>query len=167
MSCLGVHFALEQAEVDSLLLLDTDADRLGYLEQVIEERYFAGPRELVAESDKSWDAMHRALSDGTLAPDGGRYPLDHVVLGGRSLYAGDDYIMSLKTPAQVEDIAAALSLVNHDEFRARYDRIQQADYAGQLGDEDFAYTWEWFASVRALYAMAAVVGRAVLFTTDQ
>ncbi len=167
MGCLGVHFALAKPEVDSLLMLEVERERLDYLQSVLEPRYFAGPRDLLAESDKSWDAMHRALADGTLAPEGGAYPLNHVVLGGRSLYAGADYIMSLKTPEQVEDIAAALSLVTHDEFRARYLGIDAQLYAGRLGDEDFACTWDWFQGVRNLYACAAAVGRYVLFTADQ
>jgi hypothetical protein len=52
--------------------------------------------------------MHRTLADGELAWEGGDYPLNHTVLAGRLLYTGDDYIMSLKTPAQMKDVAAAL-----------------------------------------------------------
>jgi hypothetical protein len=36
-----------------------------------------------------------------------------------------------------------------------------------VGDEDFAYTWEWFQDVRRLYQRAAAEGRHVLFTADQ
>jgi hypothetical protein len=40
---------------------------------------------LVFESGNVWDAMHRALSDGTLSSDGGEYSLNHVVLGGQQV----------------------------------------------------------------------------------
>jgi len=110
--------------------------------------------------------MHRALSDGLLSDDGGQYPLNHVVLGGQSLYGRDDYIISLKTPAQVKDVALAAMEITADQFRALYDGIDSEDYGLELTDEDFQYTWEWFQSVRALYQAAASEGRHVLFTVD-
>lgn len=167
MSCLGVHFALTPDDAQALTALENDDDRLEHLTEEIEERYFKGPEAYIAESDKSWDAMHRALSDGTLSSSGGSYPLNHVVLGGTSLYADDDYIMSLKTPAQVRDIAAALAPVDEAEFRRLYNNIDVGDYDGDVSDEDFEYTWGWFAGVRDLYIKAAAEGRFVLFTADQ
>ena len=121
----------------------------------------------MAESDKSWDALHRLLADGNLTWDGGEYPLNHVVLGGRLLYTGDDYIMSLKTVAQVVDIASALEELDEAEFRHRYYNINAKDYDTELNDEDFEYTWSWFQGVRKLYSNAASSQRNVLFTADQ
>jgi len=146
--------------------LPTDDERLEYLQEEIEERYFAESPEYVAESDKSWDAMHRALADGTLTWDGGMYPLNHTVLAGKLLYSRDDYIISLKTPAQVKEIASALQDLTEQSFRKRYDAID-GGYDGELGDEDFEYTWNWLQDVRALYVRAASENRYVLFTADQ
>jgi hypothetical protein len=167
MSCLGVHFALTAEDVASLQALEDEQERLAFLQEEIEERYFAEPRTYVAESDKSWDAMHRALADGKLSWDGGSFPLNHAVLGGELLYAEDDYIMSLKTPEQVQAIATALEALTEPEFRKRYDRIDRKSYDGEIGDEDFEYTWEWFQGVRDLYRRAAAEKRHVLFTADQ
>ncbi|MCR6474650.1 YfbM family protein [Variovorax sp. ZS18.2.2] len=167
MSCLGVHFALTQDDAMALEAIENDDDRLEHLTEEIEERYFKEAEACIAESDKSWDAMHRALSDGTLSSSGGAYPLNHVVLGGTSLYAGDDYIMSLKTPAQVRDIAAALAPIGEAEFRRLYNNIDAEDYDGDVSDDDFEYTWGWFVGVRELYAKASAEGRFVLFTADQ
>jgi hypothetical protein len=75
--------------------------------------------------------------------------------------------MSLKTPAQVKDVATALAGIDEAEFRRRYERIDIASYSGQVGDEDFGYTWDWFQDVRRLYGRAAAEGRYVLFTADQ
>jgi hypothetical protein len=55
--------------------------------------------------------------------------------------------MSLKMPAQVKDVAAALAGLDEAEFRRRYKRIDIACYDGQVGDEDFAYSWDWFQDV--------------------
>src|SRR4051794_675315 len=108
MGCRGVHFALSEAEVEHLRSLPSEKDRLDYIVEDIEDSYFAEREEYLAESDKAWDAIHRALTDGELTWDGGDYPLNYVVLAGELLYTEPDYIMSLKSPEQVRDIAAAL-----------------------------------------------------------
>jgi hypothetical protein len=167
MSCLGVHFALTEKEAAHLRSLDDEQERLAHVQEEIEETYLGEHRDLTAESDKSWDAMHRALSDGQLSWDGGQYPLNHTVLAGEILYTESDYIMSLKTPKQVRDIAAALPAITEEEFRRRYFAIDAKSYGSPLSDEDFRYTWDSFQGVRDLYTRAAQAGRFVLFTADQ
>lgn len=169
MSCLGVHFALSIEDVALLKGLESEEARLEHLQEVIEEEYMSddGPDAMYAESDKAWDAMHRILADGQLTWDGGSYPLNHAVLAGELLYTGSDYIMSLKSPEQVKDIATALAGIDLGMFSDRYRKIDSEDYGFPLTDEDLEYTWEWFQSVRDLYARAAVADRPVLFTADQ
>jgi hypothetical protein len=94
MGCLGVHLALSDPEVEHLRSLPDELDRLDYVVEDLEDAYFDDREEYLAESDKAWDAMHRALTDGQLKWDGGEYPLNHVVLGGELLYTQPDYIMS-------------------------------------------------------------------------
>jgi hypothetical protein len=167
MSCLGVHFALTEKEVAHLRSLSDEQARLDHLKEVIEPAYFEQHPNLMAESDKSWDAMHRALSDGQLSWEGGDYPLNHAVLAGELLYTESDYIISLKTPQQVHDIAAALSTITEADFRLRYFAIDAESYGASLSEEDLSYTWDWFLGVRSLYARAAKEGLFVLFTADQ
>jgi hypothetical protein len=167
MSCLGVHFALTKDEVAHLRSLSDEKGRLEHLKEVIETHYFDEQPDFKAESDKSWDAMHRTLADGKLSWDGGEYPLGHVVLSGELLYTDSDYIISLKTPQQVRDIATVLPNITEAEFRRRYFAIDDDSYGCPLTDEDCGYTWEWFQGVRELYQRAASEGRFVLFTADQ
>lgn len=167
MSCLGVHFALTKDEAAHLRSLTAEQARLDHLQEVIETHYFEEQPDFKTESDKSWDAMHRTLADGQLSWDGGEYPLGHVVLAGELLYTESDYIISLKTPQQVRDIAAALAAITESEFRRRYFAIDADSYGCPLTEEDFGYTWEYFQSVRELYQRAATEGRFVLFTADQ
>jgi len=167
MSCLGVHFALTDKEAAHLRSFTDEQARLDHLQEVIEETYFGDHPDLKAESDKAWDAMHRTLTDGQLTWDGGEYPLSHVVLAGELLYTDADYIMSLKTPRQVRDIAAALPTVTEADFRRRYFALDAKSYGFPLTEEDFRYTWNWFQGVRDLYSRAAKEGRFVLFTADQ
>ena len=167
MSCLGVHFALTEKEVEQLRSLDDEQARLDLLQEEIEENYFSGDKRYVAESDKAWDAMHRTLTDGKLSWDGGKYPLNHVVLAGELLYTESDYIMSLKNPKQVKDVASALGSLRQDDFRKGYFKISPSEYGSPVTEEDFTYTWDWFQNVRELYQRAASEGRFVLFTADQ
>jgi hypothetical protein len=141
MSCLGVHFALTEEDVAALRAIADEQERLSFLQEEIEERYLGDSSAYAAESDKAWDAMHRALSDGRLTWDGGTYPLNHAVLAGEFLYTESDYIMTLKSPAQVRDIANALPSITEARFRAGYDSIDKSSYGFDLTDEDFEYTW--------------------------
>lgn len=167
MSCLGVYFALSDRDVAALLSKASDHERLAFINEDIEPCYVLDQPEYVAECDKSWDAMHRALSDGYLSEDGGDYPANHVVIGGTRIYEGDDYIMSLKTPQQVKDIASALAAISEEAFRTRYNAIDAADYGVELDEGDFQYTWNWFEHVKKLFQVAAAANRSVLFTADQ
>jgi hypothetical protein len=76
-------------------------------------------------------------------------------------------LLSLKTPAQVRDVAIAIAGITQEQFRECYNVMDPAEYGFDLSDEDFQYTWEWFQEVRALYQTAASAGCHVLFTADQ
>lgn len=167
MSCLGVHFSLSADEVETLRAIEAESERVEHLHEVIEEQYFAKHPERLAESDKAWDAIHRTLGDGKLSWDGGEYPLNHVMLGGELLYTESDFIMVLKFPQHVRDVAATLPSITRDDFRKRYDAIDVASYDSALSDEDFDYTWDWFQDVREFWLHAATEGRYILFTADQ
>ena len=167
MACLGVHFALSPADLQALLAAPSDEDRLSLVTNDVEERYLDEASTYAAQTDKAWDAIHRALTDGQLAYDNGPYPLSHVILGGEPLYADDDYIISLKTVDQVRAIAKALAALTKEQLRAGYDRIDPSGYGFPLSDEDFEYTWDWLTGLVPFYQTAATEGRAVIFTADQ
>lgn len=166
MGCLGLHFSLDEEQVAALKAMP-EAERVEYVQEQLEERLWSDEPSRGQETDKAWDAIHRALTDGDLGYDNGKYPLNHVVLGGELLYGGDDYIMSLKAPVHVQAVAAALSNVTKDVLRAGYDAIEPAGYQGELGEDDFEYTWEWLGGLVDFFRRAAAEGRWVLFTADQ
>lgn len=162
MGARGVFFALDRAQAERLVEAEGDEELMERLEEVEE----AWDEENLAECDKSWDALHRCLSDGTLDFQGGEYPLNRCVLGGRQLHEGDDYTVSFIPPEEVRDVARALAPVTREWLRERYFRLVPRDYSPEYGEEDFDYTWEWFQDVRRLYASAAERGMAVVFTVD-
>ncbi len=167
MGCLGVHFALDAETVQKLRSFSTEAERLEYLQEELEEDFFENNEDSVAQTDKAWDAIHRSLTDGEIGWDNGTYPLNHTILGGELLYTQDDYIMSLKTVAQVKDIATALRGVTEGRLRQAYFRIDPANYGFPVTEQDFEYTWSWFQSMRDFYFRAAEQRNFVLFTASQ
>jgi Domain of unknown function (DUF1877) len=120
MSARGVHFAVTAAQAKELLAAKSDRKLMGLIE-VIEE---AWEQPFVIESDKSWDAIHRCLTDGSLLYVSGEYPLNHCICGGRQLFRGRDYTVSFVSTPQVKDVAAALAKVTKVWMRKRYDKDQ-------------------------------------------
>jgi hypothetical protein len=112
MACRAVHFAITEEEARNLRSFKEDGERLAYLQEQIEETYFTEQPERKAETDKAWDAIHRCLTDGKLGYDNGSFPLSHVILGGEPIYTDDDYIMVLKTPQEVKQIARSAASIN-------------------------------------------------------
>ncbi len=167
MACLGVLFSLDKEAVDTLKAFESDEERLLYLQEEIEETYFEKYPEKIAELDKSWDALHRSLTDGKLEWENGTFPLNHVILGGELIYDEDDYIMSLKTPEQVSQIASEIEKIDEDTLKKGYENIDTKDYGFSLTDEDFEYTWNWFSGSKDFWKQAAEENRYVLFTVDQ
>ena len=163
MAGRGVHFAITPVELEALLAAQNDAE----LMKLIDAIEAAWNEEYLAQSDKAWNAIHRCLTDGSLLYDGGTYPLNHIICGGRALHKGDDYTISLVTPDQVQEVVAALAPSSEAWLRKRYfSLIKPEDYDGNHGEVDFEYTWEWFQGVRDLFQKAATEKRAIIFTVD-
>jgi hypothetical protein len=167
MAFLGVLFSLDEKTVSKLKSFKSDEDRLEFLQEDIEESIMENEPERFAEFDKSWDALHRSLTDGKFEWKNGTFPLNHVILGGQQIYHEDDYIMSLKTPEQVKQIAEAVVAISEEDLRKGYNKINSNDYGFDLTDEDFEYTWTWFQDSLDFWKKAASENRFVLFTADQ
>ncbi len=162
MTTRGVHFAITTAQAERLLAARDEETVVEIVEEEIEEEW-----EAAYETDKAWDALHRCLSNGTLDPAAGEPPLNRVFFGGRMLTEGDDYVVVLATPAEVQTLAAALANVTEAWLRARYFDVPFPDYPDPKSEEDWAYTYSHFQGLPAFYARAAREGRHVIFTVDQ
>jgi hypothetical protein len=161
----GVHFAL--TDIDERRLLDCpEAERVSLIGNDIEGRYFTGMQESLCETDKAWDAIHRAFGNSVLDYEY-RSPLHGVILGGRPLYSGEDYIISYKDRKRVQEIASALAEVNQPAFRELYFKIDQENYGHPLSEEDFEYSWDCLSDLKEFYECAARSERPVIFTADQ
>lgn len=180
MSCLAVLFALDEQDVRKLRSVER-RERSDYMHEEIEELFFDNHPKYTYELDKSWDAMHRMLTDGNLNFKNEFPPLCNVIFGGEFLYGlvredsrevivpeeEDDEYMILKTPEQVAEIAGALPQRTKEECRERYYMIDEEDYGFPPDEEDFEYTWEYLEDSIAFWKKAAEEGRYVLFTVDR
>src|SRR5260221_8499334 len=96
----GLHIALSK-EDERRLLACPELERPELVGDDFEESY---PPEMTCETDKAWDAMHRAFNASLLTYDFDN-SLQGVILGGAPLYAKGDYIISYKTAEDVKKIS--------------------------------------------------------------
>ncbi|MEM6926371.1 MAG: DUF1877 family protein [Myxococcota bacterium] len=157
----GVLFALDDAQSARLAAAAGDAAVRDCI-AAIEERW---ERAWLFQTDKAWDAIHRALTDGRLLYENGAFPLSHCILGGFQLHAEDDWVVSVTAEEHVADVARALADVTEEVLREGYARIDADDYPDK-SDADFAYTWASFRGLPEFYGKAAEAGRPVVFTVD-
>jgi hypothetical protein len=163
MACRGVHFAIADEDAGKLLRAQDDASVM----DVVESIETAWDKEWLHETDTAWEAIHRCVTDGKVGFDNGDYPWSLCILGGRQLHSGDDYIVSLKSPTQVADVAGSLRTFLRQNMRDRYFSISDPDYAPGISDEDFEYTWNWFEGLPEFFSRSAAAGRHVIFTVNQ
>ena len=119
----GYHIALSREHAKRVFALNDDVN----LPPLIEE--FKNDKTLQANSQvhdckRTWDPIHRCLTDGTLDPEGGDFPLNQVILGGKKLHIGDDYIDVVVRPEQLairldgagEGIVRGIEYFGHDQL---------------------------------------------------
>jgi hypothetical protein len=165
LSCLGVHFALDEADQQKVLGAAGDQALLDVIQEDIERRL--NDDEFSFQTDKAWDAIHRCLTNGKLEYGPGGPPLSYCILGGRRLYFGDDYIVCYVDPEQVARCAEALRSISREELRKRYFALDTRKCGYPLTNADFDYTWSNFEGLPAFFETAAKAGRPVIFTADQ
>lgn len=163
MACRGVLFAIKPSETKKLRNCEDDDELVEYIQENIEEEW---DEDWLCETDKAWDAIHRCFADGKLELFGGKAPLNSIIFGGEILNTEPDYYVSLKSNDLVKEIAKEISSISKEKLRDLYYRIND-DYAEELNDEDFEYTWEWFECIKEFYEKVAKTNRDVIFTVDQ
>jgi hypothetical protein len=110
-------------------------------------------------------ALHRVLTNGTLEPEAGEYPLNHAVLGGRVLGHENGFAVILKRPDMCPHIAAGLSKVKPETIESSLAQLrdtQPETYAG-IESSDVALL---LAKLTALFQSAAQGSEAVILVRD-
>jgi hypothetical protein len=170
MACRGVFFALSKEDETKLLTADDSDTVVEIVTEEIEERW---DEEWLQEMDKSWDAIHRCLGDGTLR-NAQPAVTAKAVIGGRQLSSRSDWVISYLPAAEAKLVAEALLPIDQPEFRRRYFGLKKkflwfdrTEYEGEIGEQDFEYSWAYFEDMRSFFTKASAAGRAVVFAVDQ
>ena len=166
MACRGVFFALTPPQREHLLSLNTDSERLEYIQEDIEASW---DQAHLLETDKAWDAIHRCLNNGTLTVGHAGSPLGKLIVGGTQLYSDTQaYIVNLVNHGELAEISDLLKTVNKVWMKAQYERLRDSDYPREfISDQHWEYTWDWFSGIPDFIARANQEGRSVIFTVDQ
>jgi hypothetical protein len=170
MACVGVHFAIT-AEVAARLKQDRP-DVIAFLGDLNGQFNALLADGWVEMTDKAWDGIHRALTDGKLEP--GDTPRHLCILGVnerlwvRRADGQLEWIVNLLEPGEVRRVAAAIRGIDRAELRRGYDRIDpDSFYRLVMSEEDFEATWSSFQRLREFFERAATAGRWVVFRVDQ
>lgn len=164
MGYRAVLFAVSNRDLQKLLSARLAGDRDKAVWNVVQEIEARWEKEWLQELDKSWEAIHRCLTDGKFEFGNGEYPLNLCILNGLQLYDKEGYIVSLKSSKECVDIANSLEQINEEWLANRYKTIDPNDYA--KSEDDFEYTWSWFKYLPEFYAKAAQANRSVVFSVD-
>lgn len=116
-----------------------------------------------AHATKSWDPIHRCLTDGELSF--GNDPLHRCILGDVNLLETEGCVANLLSADEVESVAAVIKDLDRTWFRRKYDAIDTATY-GELSDDDFNTTWKGFQKLQGFYQKAAAERRDMLFLAE-
>lgn len=163
MGCLGGFRAITKEELDKLRSVPRTDRVPDYLDEMEQEDS--------CELDKAWDAIHRALTNGKLEYGYKNSPGCLVILGGEVLRGNqpgeEDYIVTCKSPAEVQKVAQFLQELTEEMFRELYFAIDPDEYGMELDEDDFEYTWYYLSDSIPFWKNAAEKGFWVLFDVDQ
>lgn len=157
MAGRGVHFAITEEEADELFAADEPMDVVERIERQISPEWRF-------ETRTAWHAVHRCLTNGRLEFDD--TPAHRAVLGDADISGSSRFTVSIVSPDEVRQVAAALRDVSKETMLDRYYRIDSAEYAAfgvEKSYDDFEDTWSLFRGLRALFAKVATTDRWMTF----
>ena len=163
MAGRGHFYALDEPCIALLLAQDGNDERL--IEIIDELGMTTAPDDCAV--DKAWDGIHRCLTEGRLGGEDGTYPLNAVILGGLPLHQGDGYVVSYNTPAEVREVAAALTTLDLDPFIAKYWALNPDDYGATIDQHGLTYLTTNLQAITTFYQRSAAADRATVFVADQ
>lgn len=158
----GYHLLLNREDAKKLFAQPNPAATRDFVKQLAQSAD-ARKRGRVLDLGPTWTALQRTLTDGTLDPTAGDPPLNHCVLGGKSLYQGDDAYVMLIRPDMAPYVAEALGEVDYETLHANYFKLDPVAYGQPLTEKDFERLWVLFQQVRDFFDYAAGDLSAVVF----
>lgn len=162
----GAHIILGREDAKQLFGLANDTAIRDFVTALRKSRKHRESH-LILDIGTTWNPIHRCLTDGTLEPEGGEFPLNHCILGGRRLHKGPGFEAALIRPDIVPHVAESLHHMKRQELHAKYFAIDSADYGQSLTEQEFDKVWLMMQQIRKLFEDASVDRCAVLFTVER
>lgn len=159
----GFHIALAREHAKTLFGLKDDDNLRQFLED-LRKRPDVKKSGRLLEAGTLWDPIHRCLTDGTLDPAAGDFPLNTAVLGGKQLHRGNDYTAVLIRPDMTQFIADALAELDEDETRKKFQALRGSGYEGPIDEKHFIELWLMLRNLGVFFEAAAANLEAVVFT---
>ena len=82
MACRGVLFAITDHKISKLEAAQGDDEVMNVVQMEIEQPW---DETWLYQLDKTWDAIHRCVTDGRIGFTNGEFPLGLCIRGGRQL----------------------------------------------------------------------------------
>lgn len=122
---------------------------------------------LVLETGAAWDPIHRLMTEGTLDPTAGDFPLNHTILGGRRLHRGEGFEAIMVRPDIVPHVAAALHDLKRNDVLVKYRQLDPQLLGHDPSENEFDLIWNSLQQIRQLFEDASNERCAVLFTVER
>jgi hypothetical protein len=158
----GYHIALAREHAKRLFSIQDDASLRSFLKELIRSPEMKKSGR-VLDTGKAWNAIHRCLTEGELDPNGGDFPLNHVVLGGKQLHKGDDYAAALVRPDMTTFVAEALTEVKEGDLREKFFALDPQSYGQPIDEKAFQQVWLALQNLKVFFDAAAENMEAVVF----
>ena len=159
----GFHMALGREHAKTLFGIKDDAALLKFLDE-LKVRADMKKSGRVLATGRLWDPLHRCLTEGELDPAGGDFPLNHAVLGGKSLYKGADYVAVLVRPDMVRFVSDALGELDEEWLRQKFFALPAAACNVAQDEKHFMELWLMLGNLQIFFEAAADNLEAVVFT---
>ncbi|MBC7852662.1 MAG: DUF1877 family protein [Pirellulaceae bacterium] len=158
----GYHIALSREHAKRLFGQKDDENLRKFLDDLIADPGMKKSGRLF-DSGIQWDAMHRCLTEGELDSSAGEFPLNHVVLGGKQLHQGGDYVAALVRPDMTNFVADAIADVEEENLRKSFFGLP-ASFTAPRDEKAFMAVWLSLQNLKDFYDAAAENLEAVVFT---
>jgi hypothetical protein len=159
----GYHIALSREHAKRVFANKDDATLPPLIEELKNDKVLKANAQIL-DCKRTWDPIHRCLTEGTLDPEAGEFPRNHVILGGKKLHNGDDYIAVVIRPDMVPFIAEALHDLKEPEFRKCFFALADKGYDQPINEKEYSYVWHMVQELRGFYEFCDAERFAVLFS---
>ena len=162
MTNLGVHILMPRDAAKRLFADKRDDAVRGFVDDFRQDAENQS-NGWVLETGEAWRIIHRCLTDGTLDPTAGEFPLNHCILGGRHLHQGDDFFVALTRPDMTAHVAGAVTEIDRRWLENRYSELP-----GEvtLDGVDFEAIWTKLQDIGKFFDAARGQHAAVVFAAD-